>query len=197
MADAVQVVRAFLKAQDDRDLDAMCALVTEDLVYINEPLPPSKQIRSREQFRRFFESSPCIWGEDAELRLHSLVWDAGRQVVLTERLDRFKVEGKWLEIPICGALDVEGGKVKRWHDYWDYVSYSERKERLFGPGFSLFRAPAERPAEAPRPAAQAPPCHAPPNSASRPAGPMCARPEPRRSAPPAPDAQHAAPSRHA
>jgi limonene-1,2-epoxide hydrolase len=119
----------------------MCELVAEDVEYDNEPLPPEKKIHGREQFRKFFESSPCIWCDEAELRELRVGIDSVNGQVLTERLDRFKIDGKWLEIPICGAFDVVDGKVKRWKDYWDYAKYNERKALLFGRVFALFRPP--------------------------------------------------------
>lgn len=143
---AEQTVRAFLKAQSARDLEAMCGLCADDIVYQNEPLPASKQIAGLEQFRQFFGSSPCIWCDQAELRELRLAADEVNGVVLTERLDRFYIDGQWLEIPICGAFDVVDGRIQRWKDYWDYQSYARRKERLFGPGFSLFRQPEPAPA---------------------------------------------------
>ena len=35
---------------------------------------------------------------------------------------RYKIEGKWLRIPICGCFDVDvkNGTIKRWKDYFDY-----------------------------------------------------------------------------
>jgi limonene-1,2-epoxide hydrolase len=42
--------------------------------------------------------------------LHSRTYYLTRTIskVMAERLDSYLIEGKWLEIPICGAFDVEG-----------------------------------------------------------------------------------------
>ena len=57
------VVRAFLQAQDDKDLDVMCELFAQDGEYLNDPLPEEKQIRGRAKFRKVFSMSPCIFAE--------------------------------------------------------------------------------------------------------------------------------------
>ena len=58
------VVRAFLQAQDEKDLDVMCELFAEDGEYLNDPLPEEKQIRGRAKFRKVFSMSPCIFAEE-------------------------------------------------------------------------------------------------------------------------------------
>jgi limonene-1,2-epoxide hydrolase len=40
-------------------------------------------------------------------------------VVFTERLDRFQMNGKWLEIPVMGVFELENGKITGWRDYFD------------------------------------------------------------------------------
>ena len=140
--EAEDVVRRFLAAQDERDLDAMCSLVAKDVLYINEPHGEERHIRSRAEFREAFARSPCIWAEKANLQVLRLVSAGG--VVFVERRDQFLIDGKWLTIPICGYLVVHAGEVALWHDYWDSGKYREQTARLFGPAFSLFRSTKER-----------------------------------------------------
>jgi len=135
---ALTVVNRFLKAQDDRDLDAMCALVADDVTYINEPHPATRDITTKALFRRAFEGSPCIWAEDAKLKVLRCSCDGN--TVYVERLDNFLIEGKWLQIPIFGYIVVHNGKVQYWKDYFCYKKYKEQVTALFGPQFSLFKA---------------------------------------------------------
>ncbi len=76
-------------------------------------------------FRKMFESSPCIWAEEANLQIHriacslnlsSAVKEKNIAVVFCERTDQYKIEGKWLKIPINGVFDVdlEKKQVLRW-----------------------------------------------------------------------------------
>lgn len=138
-----KVVLDFLDAQSERNLDKMCALVDENLVYINEPHPIERAIRGREMFREVFAASPCIWCENADLRVIQVSHERGSDTVFVERLDRFFVDGHWLEIPICGYLKVRQDKVILWKDYWDYTKYKKFTTEKYGPDFRLFRKTAE------------------------------------------------------
>ncbi|KAH9259680.1 hypothetical protein BASA81_002102 [Batrachochytrium salamandrivorans] len=134
-----QVVHEFLEAQSERDLDKMCSLVSDDILYINEPHPPERAITSKKMFREAFAASPCIWCEKANLKVLQSSHVPGSDVVFVERLDQFLVDGHWLAIPICGYLKVYNGKVVLWKDYWDYAKYKEFTTRTYGADFRLFR----------------------------------------------------------
>ena len=138
----VGVVLRFLHAQTARDLDLMCALAHQDIVYINEPHPPERTIRGKAMFREVFADSPCIWCKDA--RLQVLQYARNGDTVFVERLDEFYIQGKWLKIPICGYLKVKGGKVVFWKDYWDYKKYKDFVVANYGADFRLFRKTVDR-----------------------------------------------------
>jgi limonene-1,2-epoxide hydrolase len=137
--EVVRVVTAFLDAQSERNLDKMCALVDEEVVYINEPHPPERAIRGRKMFRDVFAESPCIWCEKANLQVLQLSHQPGSDTVFVERFDQFFIDGSWLAVPICGYLKVKNGKVVLWKDYWDYAKYRQFVDKTYGPGFRLFR----------------------------------------------------------
>ena len=139
---AKQVVEEFLHRQSMRDLDGMCAMVDDDVTYVNEPHPPERHIHGIDKFRAAFASSPCIWCEDAELKLLRISHEPGSDTVFVERLDQFCIDGVWLRIPICGYLVVNAqtNKIKFWKDYWCYAKYKEFTTKAFGPEFRLFRA---------------------------------------------------------
>lgn len=46
-----RVALEFLHAQTERDLDKMCRLVADDIIYINEPHPPDRAIKGKAKFR--------------------------------------------------------------------------------------------------------------------------------------------------
>ncbi len=51
-------------------------------------------------------------------RLHSVAEDrAGR--VLTERSDRYRIDGVWISYVVMGIFEVEGGVIKAWRDHFD------------------------------------------------------------------------------
>lgn len=138
-SEAERIVQAFLDAQSERNLDKMCDLVDEELVYINEPHPPERAIRGKKMFREAFAASPCIWCEKADLKVLQMSHTPGSDTVFVERFDQFLVDGHWLAIPICGYLKVKNGKVVLWKDYWDYAKYKAFTTKTYGPDFRLFR----------------------------------------------------------
>ena len=137
-ASPVSVVRGFLAAQDRRDLDLMCSFVDDNIVYINEPHDESRHIRGIAAFRAAFEGSPCIWAEDAKLEV--LRQAQSGDTVFFERRDQFLIDGKWLDIPICGYMVVKESKVTYWKDYWCYKKYKDKTIALFGEKFSMFKS---------------------------------------------------------
>jgi limonene-1,2-epoxide hydrolase len=47
-------------------------------------------------------------------------------VVLTERTDRFRVRGKWIELPVMGAFALRGGQIAEWRDYFDMKQFQDQ-----------------------------------------------------------------------
>jgi limonene-1,2-epoxide hydrolase len=134
-----KTVMDFLHAQSIRDLNKMCDLVDDNIVYINEPHPPDRAIKGKARFREVFADSPCIWCEKANLQVLQSSYEEGSDTVFVERLDQFFIDGVWLAIPICGYLKVKNGKVILWKDYWDYAKYKAFVTANYGPDFRLFR----------------------------------------------------------
>jgi hypothetical protein len=44
-----------------------------------------------------------------------------------ERIDRFLVDGRWIEIPIAAIFRVRDSKVALWRDYFDLESYRRQR----------------------------------------------------------------------
>jgi limonene-1,2-epoxide hydrolase len=47
-------------------------------------------------------------------------------VVLTERLDSFKLPGKSFELQVMGTFEVRHGKISAWRDYFDLNQFTSR-----------------------------------------------------------------------
>jgi limonene-1,2-epoxide hydrolase len=45
---------------------------------------------------------------------------------MNERVDRFhmKADGRWVEAPVMGVFELEGGKIKAWRDYFDLAGFT-------------------------------------------------------------------------
>jgi limonene-1,2-epoxide hydrolase len=47
-------------------------------------------------------------------------------VVLTERVDRFMIKGKWVALPVMGTFEVVNGKIRAWRDYFDMNQFQSQ-----------------------------------------------------------------------
>lgn len=103
-------VRAFCAAWAT-SLDDVYALMADDIVYHNIPMPV---IRGVPATRAFFAGFPFV---EAEFVVHALAADG--DIVMTERTDRFRFGDNWLELPVMGICEVADGKIAKWRDYFD------------------------------------------------------------------------------
>lgn len=120
-----QVVNAFIAAIEAKDVPAAVALCAADVSYENMPIQP---IQGRDAMavtlERFLAPAtdvqwPCI-----------NQWVVGN-LVINERLDRFKIGDGWLELPIAGFFEVNAdGLITLWRDYFDMASYARQLETL-------------------------------------------------------------------
>jgi limonene-1,2-epoxide hydrolase len=46
--------------------------------------------------------------------------------VLTERIDRFVIAGKRVELPVMGTFEFVGGKISAWRDYFDMATWQRQ-----------------------------------------------------------------------
>ena len=116
-----EVVNAFIKAIEQKDVDAAVALTAVDISYENMPTEP-------------------IVGHDAlASTLHAFLGPAGEvewpilsqheigRTVINERLDRFHIGDGWLELPVAGVFEVNtDGKITLWRDYFDMGTYQRQ-----------------------------------------------------------------------
>jgi limonene-1,2-epoxide hydrolase len=117
------VVNEFIGAIERRDLDAAVALMTDDVVYDNVPMAA---ITGRDQVRAIL--GPFVEGASAvEFVVFRQAESAG--LVMNERLDRFEIGGKWLEIPVAGVFEVADGKIALWRDYFDLATFTGQSQK--------------------------------------------------------------------
>jgi limonene-1,2-epoxide hydrolase len=115
-----QVVCDFCAAWSRRDPDELLGFFTADAVYHNMPMAP---VSGREAIRRVFDFFlPPSEKIDWEVR-H--VASAG-PVVFTERVDRFVMGGKVVELPVAGVFELRGDKIAAWRDYFDMQTWSRQ-----------------------------------------------------------------------
>src|SRR5216683_7568394 len=125
MESPIEVVRRFCAAwSDDVGAAELAAFFTDDAVYHNIPLAP---VTGREAIANNFASfirpgAPGI--ESLHLRLINIA--ANGPVVMTERVDVFKLPGKSFELQVMGTFEVRDGKISAWRDYFDLNQFTSR-----------------------------------------------------------------------
>jgi len=125
MESPIEVVRRFCAAWSDNIGAAeLAAFFTDDAVYHNIPLAP---VTGREAIANNIASfirpgAPGI--ESIQFRVINIA--ANGPVVMTERVDVFKLPNKSFELPVMGTFEVSDGKIKAWRDYFDTNQFTSR-----------------------------------------------------------------------
>ncbi len=111
--EARDVVLAMIDGFNRIDLDAILECFTEDAIYHNIPM---QAVRGREGIRGVLAGflAPA---QEVQWDVLNLAVDG--DVVLTERVDKFKVNGTWVEIPVMGVFELIEGRIGAWRDYFD------------------------------------------------------------------------------
>jgi limonene-1,2-epoxide hydrolase len=104
-----------------RNVEELVGFFSADAVYHNIPIAPCRgATRSRPRcaassIRRPTPSSRCSR------------WPRAGNKVLTERIDRFTINGKQIAIPVMGTFEIDAqGKISAWRDYFDLASSPSR-----------------------------------------------------------------------
>ncbi len=125
MESPIEVVRRFCAAwSHGMAAGDLAAFFTDDAVYHNIPLAP---VTGREAIANNFATfirpgSPGI--EGIEFRVINIA--AEGPVVMTERVDVFKLPDKTFELQVMGTFEVSDGKIKAWRDYFDMNQFTSR-----------------------------------------------------------------------
>jgi limonene-1,2-epoxide hydrolase len=120
MNENVRIARDFIETWRRKDVEAMVAACTEDVVYQNVPTPP---IEGREALRAFMSvNMPKCDAFESEVLAIAATADEAR--VLTERHDAFVFDGRRVDIPVMGIFELRGGKISAWRDYFDVGTYA-------------------------------------------------------------------------
>ena len=121
MTNPETIVRRFCEAASRRDAAELAGYFSEDAVYHNIPIDP---VRGPAAIRAMLESfmGPA---SHAEFEIKGIA--AHGSLVLTERVDRFVVNGKPIALPVMGAFEVRAdGKITAWRDYFDLAQFTKQ-----------------------------------------------------------------------
>jgi limonene-1,2-epoxide hydrolase len=106
-----ETVKAFVAAWNALDETHIYGLLAEDVVYHNMPLAPVAGLAAVRAHLAAWPVDECEW----EL----LNIAACGEVVLTERIDRFRRGADRIVVPVMGAFEVRDGRIVQWRDYFD------------------------------------------------------------------------------
>ena len=125
MESPIEVVRRFCTAwSENLGATELAAFFTEDAVYFNIPLTP---VTGREAIAKTIASfirpgAPGI--ESIEFRVINIA--ANGPVVMTERVDVFKLPNQSFDLQVMGTFEVRDGKINAWRDYFDLNQFTSR-----------------------------------------------------------------------
>ena len=125
MESPIQVVRRFCTAWSDNVGAAeLAAFFSDNAVYHNIPMAPVTGRQAiADNFATFIRpGAPGI--ESLALHLVNIV--AEGPIVMTERVDVFKVPSKSFELQVMGIFEVRDGKIDAWRDYFDMNQFTTR-----------------------------------------------------------------------
>ena len=140
------IVRNFLAAWPRKDIGELVSYFAEDAVYHNIPVPP---VVGREAIRKTFEGFLGAF----DIVLDVLHLGTSGNLVFTERVDRFTMNGKKFDLPVNGVFELRNGKIVSFRDY--FVKGNPRLHAIgllggmiwnTGMSFNIIAAPTAGPA---------------------------------------------------
>ena len=114
---ADKLVRDFCDAVPKSRSADLAAFFSDDAVYHNIPVEP---VKGRDAIQATLAQFIDI-STDAEFEIVALAVSGNK--VLTERIDRFTINGKRIELPVMGTFEVTGDRISAWRDYFDMQQF--------------------------------------------------------------------------
>ena len=119
-AENEKLVTDFCKSWTRKNVDEILGYLTDDCFYHNIPMEPCV---GKAAIRKFIE--PFVKDADTVNFEIKHTTSAGN-VVMNERVDRFVMGPKKIELPVAGVFEVHGGKISAWRDYFDLTTFTKQ-----------------------------------------------------------------------
>ena len=117
---SIDLIESFFEALEAMNWNAVGAFFTEDGVYADEPAREMDGVGPEGITAKLAKS---IIGLDAfPMCVDTVVGDAKR--VTTRRTEEWHFStGEVLKLPVLCVHEIEGGKIKRWHEFWNMPAF--------------------------------------------------------------------------
>ena len=120
-------VDEFIRRIVANDLESALELVSDDVEYDNVPLGKNIGPDAMRQFLGAMSGGV----DEVQFVIHRQT--ATGNIVMNERLDRFRVGDNWMDLPVAGVFEVnDEGKVTLWRDYFDLGTFNDQVAKLAG-----------------------------------------------------------------
>ncbi len=121
MSSAITTVQELIEGFNTIDMVRIAGCFADDAIYHNIPMEVVQGVDAiRQVLGQFMESASEVQWD----LLNIAEDDSGN--VLTERVDKFKINDMWIELPVMGTFEVKDGKVTAWRDYFDLNQFQEQ-----------------------------------------------------------------------
>ncbi len=118
--DNEEIIRRFCEAWSRRNADELIDYFADDAVYHNMPMPPvSGKPAILAVWQQFIAPSQSIEWENLHVASRG-------DVVFTERIDRYVMGDRQVELPVAGVFELKDGKIKAWRDYFDMATWARQ-----------------------------------------------------------------------
>lgn len=119
MASNEQIIRQFIAAWSNLNVDELVGYFASDGTYYNMPM---QRVSGHENLTKFIGAFLERW-EKTDWEIINLL--AEGDVVMVERMDRTVADGKPVELPCFGIFEMRDGKIAEWRDYFDMATYTK------------------------------------------------------------------------
>ena len=116
----IQLAKDFIGAWEDKNLNKILLMMSESCRYHNIPMKP---LEGHDKIRTFI--APVLeMSHKIAWEIHNIAED-DRGNVFTERTDKFLINDKWIELPVCGIMTFSDGLMTHWRDYFDLTTFEK------------------------------------------------------------------------
>ena len=123
---ASDTVMRLIGGFNDKDMDTILGCFDDASVYHNIPM---ESVTGVDAIRGVLEG---LVAGASRIQWDVLFIAERDNVVLTERVDKFELNGNWIELPVMGTFEVTGDTITAWRDYFDLADFQKQMAAAAG-----------------------------------------------------------------